>query len=199
VFDFFFSLFALILLSPVMIFIAIAIKIKSPNGPILFTQQRLGLNGKFFRVYKFRTMIPDAEAVLAKWLETHPEIRDEYLTYRKLKNDPRIIPIIGEFLRKTSLDEIPQFFNVLLGDMSVVGPRPYIANEFHNHSRQYVEVITSVKPGITGYWQVKTRNKSTFNQRVEMDMEYIKNQTFWLDLKIIFQTVLVMIFKKGAY
>ncbi|MBD3808167.1 MAG: sugar transferase, partial [Epsilonproteobacteria bacterium] len=127
------------------------------------------------------------------------EIRDEYLTYRKLKNDPRVIPVVGEFLRKTSFDEIPQFLNVLIGDMSIVGPRPYIANEFHKHAKQYVTIITSVKPGITGFWQVTERNNTTFDKRVDMDISYIINRTFWLDLKIIFQTVLVMVLKKGAY
>lgn len=199
VFDIVFSLFAIILLSPVYIVVALLIKIKSPGAPVIFTQQRLGLNGKFFRVYKFRSMIPNAEKVLEDMLENNPEVREEYLTYRKLKDDPRIILGIGNKIRDHSIDELPQFFNVLFGDMSVVGPRPYIANEFVNHSQKYVKIITSVKPGITGYWQVKERNKSTFNTRVAMDIEYIQNQTFWGDIKIIIQTVLVMVFKKGAY
>jgi undecaprenyl-phosphate galactose phosphotransferase len=198
-FDIVFSLFAIVLLMPVFIIIALLIKIKSPGAPVIFEQQRLGINGKFFRVFKFRSMIPNAEKVLEDMLDKYPDIKAEYLTYRKLKNDPRIIPVIGNKIRGYSFDELPQFFNVLLGDMSVVGPRPYIANEFHNHSRQYIEMITSVKPGVTGYWQVKVRNKSTFNQRVKMDMEYIQNQTFLGDIKIIIQTILVMIFKKGAY
>jgi len=199
IFDIGFSLFAITLLTPVYIIVALLIKIKSPGAPVIFTQQRLGLNGKFFRVFKFRSMIPNAEKVLEDMLENDPKVKDEYLTYRKLKVDPRIIPGIGNKIRDYSLDELPQFFNVLLGDMSVVGPRPYIANEFHNHSKQNVKVITSVKPGVTGYWQVKERNKSTFNTRVEMDVEYIQNQTFWGDIKIIFQTILVIVFKKGAY
>lgn len=198
-FDFFFALFAIIALSPVYLIVALLIKIKSPGAPVIFTQQRLGLNGKFFRVYKFRSMIPNAEQVLEEMLENNPEVKEEYLTYRKLKKDPRIIPGIGNKIRDYSIDELPQFFNVLLGDMSVVGPRPYIANEFINHSQKYVKIITSVKPGVTGYWQVKERSNSTFNKRVEMDIEYIQNQTFWGDIKIIIQTVLVMVFKKGAY
>jgi exopolysaccharide production protein ExoY len=199
VFDIVFSLFAITMLTPVYIIVALLIKIKSPGAPVIFTQQRLGLNGKFFRVYKFRSMIPNAEKVLEDMLENDPKVREEYLTYRKLKVDPRIIPGIGNKIRDYSIDELPQFFNVLLGHMSVVGPRPYIANEFHNHSKQFVKVITSVKPGVTGYWQVYARNKSTFNTRVDMDIEYIQNQTFKGDLKIIIKTVLVMIFKKGAY
>ena len=197
--DIIFSLVAIILLSPLYIIIALLIKIKSPGAPVIFTQQRLGLNGKFFRVYKFRSMVPNAEKVLEDMLENDQKVREEYLTYRKLKVDPRIIPGIGNKIRDYSIDELPQFFNVLLGHMSVVGPRPYIANEFQNHSKQFVKVITSVKPGVTGYWQVYARNKCTFNTRVEMDVEYIQNQSFWGDIKIIIQTVLVMIFKKGAY
>ncbi len=199
IFDILFSIVALVLLSPIMIFIVIAIKIKSPNAPVIFTQQRLGLNGRFFRVYKFRTMVPNAEYILEELLDKNPDIKEEYLKYRKLKFDPRVIPTIGNFLRKYSLDELPQFFNVFLGEMSVVGPRPYIPNEFYRHSKKYVDVITSVKPGITGFWQVQERNNATFDKRVEMDIEYIQNQSFWLDLKIILQTVVVMVFKKGAY
>jgi undecaprenyl-phosphate galactose phosphotransferase len=198
-FDIVFSIFAIILLSPIYLIVALLIKIKSPGAPVIFTQQRLGLNGKFFRVYKFRSMIPNAEKVLDEMLNNNPKVREEYLTYRKLKDDPRIIPGIGNIIRNYSIDELPQFFNVLFGDMSVVGPRPYIANEFVNHSQKYVKIITSVKPGVTGYWQVKERSNSTFNKRVEMDIEYIQNQTFWGDIKIIIQTVLVMVFKKGAY
>ena len=198
IFDILFSTFAITISSPVMLAIAILIKLKSPDGSVFFTQKRLGYAGKKFRVIKFRTMVPNAEEVLEKMLSGNKEIRNEYLKYRKLKNDPRIIPIIGEFLRKTSLDELPQFFNVLIGDMSVVGPRPYIEEEFYKHTKIHVDIITSVKPGVTGYWQVTDRNAATFNGRVDSDIEYIKNQNLWLDLKIIFQTVMVVVFKKGA-
>ena len=197
VFDISFSLFAITISSPIMLSIAILIKLKSPEGPIFFTQKRLGLNGSTFRVFKFRTMMPNAEEVLEKWLNENEEIRNEYLKYRKLKNDPRIIPIIGNFLRKSSLDELPQFFNVLLGDMSVVGPRPYIKEEFYKHTPTHIEIITSVKPGVTGYWQVTDRNATTFNRRVDSDIEYVKNQNLLLDIKIIFQTIMVMVFRKG--
>jgi len=198
-FDIVFSATVLIVLFPVFLIIAILIKMKSPDGSIFFTQQRLGHRGKFFRVFKFRTMVVNAEKVLEDLMEQDPKIKEEYLTYRKLKKDPRIIPVIGEFLRKTSLDELPQFFNVLIGDMSVVGPRPYIKEEFVNHPKSYVDIITLVKPGITGYWQVTERNNATFDERVQMDMEYIEKQNFWLDLEIIYKTVLVMVFRKGAY
>jgi lipopolysaccharide/colanic/teichoic acid biosynthesis glycosyltransferase len=143
-------------------------------------------------------MVPNAEKILADWLETRPEIKEEYFTYRKLKNDPRIIPWVGTFLRKSSLDELPQFFNVLLGDMSVVGPRPYIKEEFYQHSQEVVDAITSVKPGITGYWQTRERHANTFDHRVNTDLEYLQVRTFWLDLEIIVNTVTAMVFKTGA-
>ena len=197
-FDIVFSIFAISISAPVMLIIALLIKIKSPEGSIFFTQKRLGLHGSTFRVFKFRTMIPNAETVLEKWLEENEDIRNEYLKYRKLKDDPRIIPLVGNFLRKSSLDELPQFFNVILGDMSVVGPRPYIKEEFYKHSSSYIDIITSVKPGITGYWQVTDRNNATFNGRVDSDIEYVKKQNLALDIKIIFQTILVMVFRKGS-
>lgn len=197
VFDFFFSIFSIFILSPIFIIIALYIKIKSPQGPILFTQRRLGLNHSYFRVYKFRTMIPNAEKVLKDLLDKDEKIREEYLTYRKLQNDPRIIPGIGNFLRKTSLDELPQFFNVLLGDMSIVGPRPYIEDEFYSHDSKFKKVILSMKPGVTGFWQVGDRHNDTFENRVEKDLEYILLQSFLLDIKIILKTIIVMLFKKG--
>ena len=197
IFDFFFSMFALLLLSPFVLIIAIMIKIKSPEGKVFFTQQRLGLNGKFFRVFKFRTMVPNAEEKLRVMLDSNEDIRQEYLKYRKLKKDPRIIPVIGQILRKTSLDELPQFFNVLLGSMSVVGPRPYIENEFCNHDSKFLDVILSVKPGVTGLWQVSNRNNDTFNDRVLQDIKYITEQSMISDIKIIFKTILVVVKRKG--
>jgi undecaprenyl-phosphate galactose phosphotransferase len=197
-FDIGFSLVAIGLTAPLMIIIAFLIKSKSPEGSIFFKQKRLGLNGKSFEVYKFRTMIPNAEEELQKLLNRDPKIKKEYETFRKLKNDVRIIPKIGVFLRKTSLDELPQFFNVLFGTMSVVGPRPYIAAEFHQYSQNTINKIVSVKPGITGYWQTQpSRHDTTFDNRVQSDLEYIKNKNIWLDIKIIFKTVWVMIARRG--
>lgn len=197
-FDILFTLSFIFVLIPLMVIIALWIKIKSPNGNIFFTQQRLGLNGRFFRVYKFRTMIPNAENILEEWLEDDPKIKEEYLTYRKLKEDPRIIQGVGHFLRKTSLDELPQFFNVLLGDMSIVGPRPYIYKEFEQYTQTHIDIISSVKPGVTGLWQVTERNETTFDSRVDKDIEYITSQSFWMDIKIIFKTLKVMILKEGV-
>lgn len=199
-FDFLFAFFALFVLSPIILMIALTLKIKSPNGEIFFKQKRLGLDHKLFDVYKFRTMIPNAEERLKELLNSDETLKNEYLTYRKLKSDPRIIPHIGDFLRKTSLDELPQFFNVLRGEMSIVGPRPYIENEFDVFQTELeLETVTAVKPGITGYWQViPERHETTFESRVETDMEYIKKKNFMLDLKIIGQTLSVMALKKGA-
>jgi len=198
VFDIVFSLFAIIMLTPIYIIIALLIKIKSPGAPVIFAHKRIGKDGKFFRVYKFRTMVANAEKILEDWLENHPEIKAEYEKDFKLKDDPRIIPGIGNFMRNTSIDELPQFFNSLLGDMSVVGPRPIVEKEVSKYGK-YAIKLYSVKPGVTGLWQVSGRNDIDYDERVAIDMEYIDNQTLWGDIKIIIQTVLVMIFKKGAY
>jgi len=198
VFDIVFSIAALICLSPVFLIIAILIKVKSPDGSIFFGHQRIGQNGKFFRVYKFRTMVPDAEERLKKMLDENPKIKEEFEKDFKLKDDPRIIPGIGNFLRKSSLDELPQFFNVLIGNMSVVGPRPIVEDEVKKYGK-YADIVFSIKPGVTGLWQVSGRNDIDYDERVQMDMEYIEKQNFWLDLEIIYKTVLVMVFRKGAY
>jgi len=198
IFDIVFSIVALVLLSPIFLIIAILIKIKSPNGPVFFKHQRIGKDGKFFRVYKFRTMVPDAEAKLKKMLDENPKIKEEFEKDFKLKDDPRIIKGIGNFLRESSLDELPQFFNVLLGNMSVVGPRPIVENEAIKYGK-YIKKLLSIKPGVTGLWQVSGRNDINYDERIALDMEYIDNQSLWLDIKIIFKTIIVMIFKKGAY
>jgi undecaprenyl-phosphate galactose phosphotransferase len=199
VFDIIFSLFSIILFTPIMIIIALLIKINSPKGAVLFKQRRLGLNGKEFKVLKFRTMVPNAEKLLQELLLNNRKIKEEYFTYRKLKNDVRIITGIGQFLRKSSLDELPQFFNVLFGNMSIVGPRPYMKAEFYQYKNDTIDKITSVKPGITGYWQViPSRHDTTFDKRVESDLEYIDNRSLLLDIKIIFKTVWVMGLRRGA-
>jgi len=200
VFDLAFSLFSIVIFMPIMLIIAVLIKVNSPQGGVLFKQKRLGLDGKLFNVYKFRTMLHDAEERLKVMLETDEEVRKEYLRFRKLKNDPRIIPNVGHFLRKSSLDELPQFFNVLLGHMSLVGPRPYIKNEFDIYpTNLQMKIVTAVKPGITGYWQVTPeRHDTTFESRVEKDIEYIEKKSFPLNMEIIVKTVQVMVLRKGA-
>jgi len=194
-FDVVFSMVALLLLSPIFLIISLLIKLKSPDGPIFFGHQRIGKDGKFFRVYKFRTMVPDAEARLAKILDENPTIKEEFDKDFKIKDDPRIISGIGKIMRKSSLDELPQFFNSLIGNMSVVGPRPIVEDEIEKYG-EYAIKLYSVKPGVTGLWQVSGRNDMDYDERVRLDMEYIDKQTLWIDIKIIFKTIMVMIFKK---
>lgn len=199
-FDIVFSSIALVLTLPLMGIIALAIKIQA-GSPVLFVQERPGKDGKPFRMYKFMTMYPDNDGLLQAYLAENDEARQEWETYRKLKNyDPRVTGI-GRFLRKTSLDELPQFFNVLVGDMSVVGPRPYIADEFGDYDLPPDEVKTllSVKPGITGYWQTTKRNESAFVERVEMDLWYIRHRNLIMDWRIILSSVLVIFGQRGAY
>lgn len=194
--DFILSFVAIIILSPLFFILAILIKIDS-KGPVFFVQDRIGLNGKLFKAYKFRTMILNAEEILLKWLEENPEIRDEYLINHKLKDDPRITRV-GKFLRKTSLDELPQLFNVLKGDMSLVGPRPYLVRELNDVS-SYAKYLWRVPPGITGLWQISGRNDIDFEGRLKMDMQYISNWNIWLDLNILFKTIPAVLKKDGAY
>ncbi len=197
-FDIIFSLFALIVSLPIAIPIMIAIKL-TDRGPIFYKQKRVGYQGKEFYIYKFRSMYPDADKRLKEILEKDPEAKKEWEKTFKLKNDPRITKI-GKFLRKTSLDELPQFINVLKGEMSVVGPRPVIKEELEKYYKNRAKQYISVKPGITGYWQVESRsNIDNYRQRVAMDVWYIKNKSIWLDIKIIVKTVKVMITGKGAY
>lgn len=176
------------------IFIGPIIKIKSPKGPIFYKQERIGLNGRHFYMYKFRSMIPDAEAHL-KELESQNRVKDGMMF--KVENDPRIIPGIGNFIRKTSLDEFPQFFNVLKGDMSLVGTRPPTVNEWEKYDLRH-RIRMSIKPGITGMWQVSGRNEITdFEEVVRLDSEYIKNWHIGLDIKIILKTIKVIFVRKS--
>lgn len=197
IFDVVFSFCALTFLFPIFFFIGALIKLKDPKGPMFFAHKRLGQNGKEFKCYKFRTMVTNADVILKKMLE-NPEIRAEYEKDFKLKDDPRIIPIVGNFLRKTSLDELPQFLNVLLGDMSVVGPRPIIKNEMIKYGTN-INTFLSAKPGVTGLWQVSGRNDVSYDERVALDMHYINNGSFLLDISIIFKTVKIILSKNGAY
>ncbi len=183
-----------------MIPITIIIKL-TDKGTVLFKQERPGVNGKKFFIYKFRTMYPDNDRILREYLKKNPEAKKEWELYRKLKSyDPRVTPI-GRFLRKYSLDELPQFFNVLKGDMSVIGPRPYILEEFEEYKvpEDVRKKLLSVKPGITGLWQVEGRNEKTFEERIRLDLKYIDEMSFWKDMKIILKTIWIMIKGKGAY
>ena len=196
IFDKVFAVFFIILTLPLFLLIAALVKLTS-RGPVFYKQERLGYRGKPFRILKFRTMVVDAERVLEDYLRRNPQLREEYEKYFKLKKDPRITPL-GRILRKTSLDELPQLFNILLGNMSVVGPRPIIQEEVVKYGEN-AEKLFSVKPGLTGLWQVSGRADLTYDERVKLDMEYIERQNFFLDLFIILKTVPVIFKGHGAY
>lgn len=189
-FDVAFSLAAIAVFSPLIISIAAFLKIRT-GGPVLFSHQRIGADGKPFGCLKFRTMVTDADVRLKELLDADPDAAAEFAESYKLKNDPRIIPGVGPFLRKTSLDELPQFFNVLFGQMSVVGPRPVTADEFHEFYG-VGHVYSSARPGITGAWQTSGRNDVSFANRVRMDANYVHNWTMLQDIKIVLRTVKVV-------
>jgi len=197
IFDIVFSIFAIIITLPITIPIAIIIKL-TDGGSIIYGHERVGKDGKKFKVLKFRSMYMDADKKLKEILENDPQAKEEWEKTFKLKNDPRITPI-GKFLRKTSLDELPQFINVLKGEMSVVGPRPVVEEELKKYYKDKAELYKSVKPGVTGYWQVEGRSDTDYEERIKMDEYYIKNRSFLMDLKIILKTIKVMITGKGAY
>jgi lipopolysaccharide/colanic/teichoic acid biosynthesis glycosyltransferase len=197
-FDIVFSLLVLIVFSPVYLLLGLMIALSS-NGPIFYIQERVGKNYKPFNCIKFRTMVTNADEVLVQIMETSPHLRDEFETNFKLKHDPRITKI-GRFLRITSLDEFPQFWNVLKGDMSVVGPRPLVEEELPKYGC-YIDQILTIRPGITGLWQVSGRNDIPYPRRIQIDLHYVKFRNLWLDLWIIFKTIGVVIIPKnnGAY
>ena len=194
VIDIFGSLVGIIVFSPIMLVTAIAIKLDS-KGPVIFKQERVGLNGQHFKMYKFRSMCTNAEELKAKLME-HNEVEGGLMF--KMKDDPRITKV-GKFIRKTSIDELPQFFNVLIGNMSLVGTRPPTMDEVALYSRVQWRRM-SIKPGITGMWQVSGRSEiKDFDQIVELDTIYIDKWSIWFDFKIMFMTVLCLIRRKGAY
>ena len=162
---------------------------------VLFRQERIGKNGKPIYIFKLRTMVPFADDMLEDILKKDKKKAAEYKKYKKLKDDPRITKV-GKFLRKASLDEFPQFFNLLGGSMTIVGPRPYLYREQKEMTRYYKSVI-SVKPGITGYWQVNGRNDTDFDYRLELDNYYLKHRSLLMDIKIIIKTIKQIIFRKG--
>ncbi len=195
-FDISVSIISMPLVVPVIVIIGIIIRLETP-GHAIYTHYRVGKNGKIFRCYKFRTMHGDAEEELKEMLHKNEEIRNEWLENWKLRDDPRITRV-GRFLRKTSLDELPQVFNVIKGEMSLVGPRPYLPREkadIENH----IQVICSAKPGITGLWQVSGRSNTSYKYRVKLDSWYVMNWSLWLDIAIIFKTIKVVVKMEGAY
>jgi Undecaprenyl-phosphate galactose phosphotransferase WbaP len=189
------SSFALIVLSPLLLILALFIKLSS-KGSILYNQQRIGRNGRVFTMLKFRSMYTNADQILKTVLEKDPALRREWNCYQKLHHDPRVTPI-GRFMRRFSLDELPQFWNVLIGEMSLVGPRPMMVNQRELYGPRF-ENYVRVVPGITGMWQVNGRNRTSFKQRAEMDERYVMNWSLWLDIYILIRTVWVLITSDGA-
>lgn len=185
-----------IVLIPLTIGIAIANLICKDNGPIFYSQYRMGKNGKLFKMYKYRSMVVGADEKLKKYLEENEEARKEYKKYKKLKHDPRVTKV-GEFIRKTSLDEFPQFINVLKGDMSLVGPRPYLEREKEDMNGYY-KYITTFKPGLTGLWQISGRSDVDFATRIDLDMQYYYNHSLKGDIKILFKTAMKLVKREGA-
>lgn len=195
-FDILFSSMILITLLPLLILIAIAIKLTS-KGPILYRSRRVREEGKLFDCFKFRTMYIDADERLKNILKLNRKMRAEWKQFCKLQDDPRVTPL-GKFLRKTSLDELLQFFNVLKGDLSVVGPRPYLQKELERWTPRSQKILT-IKPGITGLWQTSGRSALPFSDRLRLDEAYIENRSFLGDLILIAKTIPAVLFARGAH
>ena len=195
VFDICASLVAIILLSPVFLLVSAFVYLGDP-GPVFYGQIRIGKNGKPFKMWKFRSMYKNSDRMID---QLTPEQKKQYYTEFKIDNDPRITKV-GNLLRKTSLDELPQLFNVLFNDMSLIGPRPLIESEIQmNYADTYQELL-SVKPGVTGYWQAYARNNATYQsgERQEMELYYVHHASVWLDVKILFKTVITVLKREGA-
>lgn len=190
------SVFGIIALIPLTILIYIANLLSGDKGPLFYTQKRIGKDGKSFNMYKYRSMVVNAEEKLEKYLQQNEDAKIEYSKYKKLKNDPRITKI-GRFIRKTSLDEFLQFINVLKGEMSLVGPRPYLPNEKED-MRGYYKYIVKCKPGLTGFWQTNGRSEVTFDERLGMDLKYFNNHCLKVDLKLLKKTAEKLVKKEGA-
>jgi len=194
------DIFLVIACSPVLLLlvavIAAAIRLGSP-GPIFFSHRRIRRHGAFFSMWKFRTMCCNSQKVLDDYLEAHPEARAEWLKNHKLRHDPRVTPI-GNFLRRSSLDELPQLWNVLAGSMSLVGPRPIVAAEVEKYGPYFADYCR-VKPGITGLWQISGRSQTSYDKRVQLDRRYARNWTFWGDLRILCKTLSSVVNQDGAY
>ncbi len=194
-FDFFVALVAIIIISPLLLIISAVVYLGDP-GPVVYGQIRIGKDGKPFKIWKFRSMYKNADKMIDQLTD---EQRQQYITEFKIDNDPRITPV-GNFLRKTSLDELPQLFNVLSNDMSLVGPRPLIESEIQTYYEDTYDTLLSVKPGVTGYWQAYARNNATYQsgKRQQMEMYYISHASIILDIKILFRTVVSVLHKDGA-
>ena len=197
-FDFLFAFFLIILLIPLFIIIGILIKISS-KGSIIYIQKRIGENNTSFSCFKFRTMRPQSKYLLKKLLIKNLDYKNQFSETRKIINDPRVTKI-GKFLRFSSLDELPQIFNVFKGDMSFIGPRPIVKSEIKKYGKDFGKVF-SIKPGISGLWQVSGRNNLSYDRRIELDIYYAENINFLIDIKIFIKTIVVILFPfgKGAF
>lgn len=196
-FDILFTLGALLIVLPVLLICALLIACTS-KGPIIYGHKRVGRGGKLFTCYKFRTMFQDADKRLKELLESNILLSEEWNRNHKLKDDPRVTPI-GRFLRRTSLDEFPQFWNVLRGDLSVVGPRPVVKEELIKFYGQNAIAILKVRPGLTGLWQVSGRSETSYEKRVQLDLEYVEKHSLLLDIKIVLKTIPALLYSRGAY
>ena len=196
IFDITLALVGCIFLLPIALIVKISYILNKDYESIFFSQDRIGKNGKTFKFYKFRSMVVNADKVLEELLKNDKEARKEYKLNKKLKNDPRITKM-GKILRKTSLDELPQLINVLRGDMSLIGNRPYLPREKEDMGNYY-DTILKTKPGLTGYWQVNGRSNTTFEERLKLEEYYSNHASLKMDIKILFKTVYVVLFHKGA-
>jgi lipopolysaccharide/colanic/teichoic acid biosynthesis glycosyltransferase len=187
---------AIVILLPLLILIVAALKMTSP-GPVLFAHRRVGAGGRIFPCYKFRSMVVNSAELLERHLAENPDARAEWARDQKLRDDPRVTRV-GRILRRTSFDELPQIFNVLRGDMSIVGPRPIVEAEMIRY-RQYIHEYMAVKPGITGLWQISGRNDTTYRRRVALDTAYARSRSIQLDVAIIARTVPAVLFGSGCY
>ena len=194
IFDLFCATLAFIILLPLFLIVMIAIKIDS-KGPAIYSQERVGKNGKIFKIYKFRTMVQNSKEMLEEMLK-NPIYKKQWDENKKIENDPRVTKV-GQILRKTSLDELPQMFNIFNNDMSLIGPRPLIPGELDIHNGNH-EIYEKMKPGITSWWASHGRSDTTYNERLELEYYYVQNCSLILDLKCIFATIKAVITKKGA-
>ena len=195
-FDLLLASLLLVMALPFALVIALAIVLET-RGPVFFSHQRIGRHRRRFRLWKFRSMVADSDLVLSRYLERNPTLLAEWRATRKLKIDPRVTRV-GRLLRRSSLDELPQFWNVLRGDMSMVGPRPIVEEETAKYGPA-LDLYLQVKPGLTGLWQVSGRNDTSYRQRTALDSAYIQNWTLWTDFAVLLKTVRVVLYGHGAY
>lgn len=195
-FDIVVGIIGLILLIPIIVVVKIATLCSGDKESIFFTQNRIGVNGKEFKFYKFRSMVPNADEILFELLDENKEAAKEYKKNKKLKNDPRITKV-GKILRKTSIDELPQMLNVLKGDMSLIGNPPYLPREKEDMGEFFDEIVKT-KPGVTGYWQTSSKEYSTFEKRLELESYYSSHCNLWMDIKIFFGTFKAVLIGHGA-